>query len=330
MEDKVREKKVRQRIDGSGRKVIEPREVKEEGAVKKRVKAETAGARKAKPEKAGAEKTKPERAGAEKIKPEKAKAGTRSRKDVIKVEQLYREYAKLSRGDEEAESIKVLKGLDFTVKEQDFVGIMGKSGCGKTTLLKTIGLIDKPTRGNLYFCGKDTKKLWNDELADIRRREIGFVFQDFYLMDSLTVSENIMLPMVLDKKNVRKCMEKGKEYAEHFGLSHLMKKYPYELSGGEKQRVAISRALINNPDLILADEPTGNLDSKSGKIVIDALERINAKMKKTIIMVTHDPQVASHCKRIIFLKDGVILEDLRRRGTEEEFYDKIIERMKDL
>lgn len=254
----------------------------------------------------------------------------RKRKNVIKVEDLYREYAKISRDDEGAESIKVLKGLNFIVKEQEFVGIMGKSGCGKTTLLKTLGLIDKPTKGKLYFCGKDTKELWNDELSDIRRREIGFVFQDFYLMDSLSVSENIMLPMVLDKKNARKCMEKGKEYAEHFGLSHLMKKYPYELSGGEKQRVAISRALINDPDLILADEPTGNLDSKSGKIVIDALERINGKMKKTIIMVTHDPQVASHCKRIIFLKDGVILEDLRRKESEEEFYGQILERMKDL
>ena len=238
---------------------------------------------------------------------EKEKTAAKPRKTVIKVEELYREYAKLSHGDEDTESIKVLKGLDFVVKEQEFVGIMGKSGCGKTTLLKTLGLIDKPTKGNLYFCGKETRKLWNDELADIRRREIGFVFQDFYLMDSLSISENIMLPMVLDKKNVRKCMEKGKEYAEHFGLSHLMKKYTYELSGGEKQRVAISRALINNPDLILADEPTGNLDSKSGKIVIDALERINRKMKKTIIMFSHDPQVASLCTSIIFLKDGVLL-----------------------
>ena len=185
---------------------------------------------------------------------EKEKTAVKPRKTVIKVEELYREYAKLSHGDEETESIKVLKGLDFVVKEQEFVGIMGKSGCGKTTLLKTLGLIDKPTKGNLYFCGKETRKLWNDELADIRRREIGFVFQDFYLMDSLSVSENIMLPMVLDKKNVRKCMEKGKEYAEHFGLSHLMKKYPYELSGGENHRVAISRALINNPDLILPDD----------------------------------------------------------------------------
>ena len=254
----------------------------------------------------------------------------KERKPVIKVEELYREYAKLSQRDGETENIKVLKGLDFSVKEQEFVGIMGKSGCGKTTLLKTLGLIDKPTKGTLYFCGKDTRKLWNDELADIRRRKIGFVFQDFYLMDSLSVSENIMLPMVLDKKDACSCMEKGKAYAGQFGLSHLMKKYPYELSGGEKQRVAISRALINDPDLILADEPTGNLDSKSGKTVIDALERINEKMKKTIIMVTHDPQVASRCKRIIFLKDGVILEDLKRTGSEDEFYEKIIEKMKDL
>ena len=254
----------------------------------------------------------------------------KERKPVIKVEELYREYAKLSQRDGETESIKVLKGLDFAVKEQGVVGIMGKSGCEKTTLLKTLGLINKQTKGTLYFCGRDTRKWWNDELADIRRRRIGFVFQDFYLMDSLSVSENIMLPMVLDKKDACSCMEKGKAYAGQFGLSHLMKKYPYELSGGEKQRVAISRALINDPDLILADEPTGNLDSKSGKTVIDALERINEKMKKTIIMVTHDPQVASRCKRIIFLKDGVILEDLKRTGSEDEFYGKIIEKMKDL
>lgn len=252
------------------------------------------------------------------------------RKTVIKAEELYRDYTKVSQSGDEPENIRVLKGLSFSVKEQEFVGIMGKSGCGKTTLLKTLGLIDKPTKGKLYFGGKDIEKLWSDELADIRRREIGFVFQDFYLMDSLSVGENIMLPMVLDKREVRKCIEKSREYAKLFGLSHLMKKYPYELSGGEKQRVAISRALINDPDLILADEPTGNLDSKSGKVVIDALERINGRMKKTILMVTHDPQVASHCKRIIFLKDGVILEDLRRREEREEFYEKIIERMKEL
>lgn len=249
---------------------------------------------------------------------------------IIRAESLYREYTKAGQDGEDVQSIQVLKGLDFVVNEQEFVGIMGKSGCGKTTLLKTLGLIDKPTKGTVYFCEKDMRKLWDDELADIRRREIGFVFQDFYLMDSLTVSENIMLPMVLDKRDAQECMTNGAEYAEHFGLEHLMNKYPYELSGGEKQRVAISRALINNPNVILADEPTGSLDSKSGKIVIDALERINETMNKTIIMVTHDPQVASYCKRILFLKDGMILEDLKRKEGKEEFYQKILERMKDL
>lgn len=139
-----------------------------------------------------------------------------------------------------------------------------------------------------------------------------------------------MLPMVLDKCSTKKCMEVSEEFAERFGLTHLLNKHPYELSGGERQRVAISRALVNDPDLILADEPTGNLDSKSGKTVIDVLRKINEEMEKTIIMVTHDPQVASNCKRIIFLKDGVILEDLRRIGSKEEFYREIIERMKDL
>lgn len=248
-------------------------------------------------------------------------------KDVIKVENLFRSYAK-SDGEDKKDRIEVLKGLDFTVGEQEFVGIMGKSGCGKTTLLKTLGMIDSPTEGTLYFCGKNTEDLWSDELADIRRREIGFVFQDFYLMDSLSVKENIMLPMVLDKQDFEDCIKKAEEYAELFGISNLLDKHPYELSGGEKQRVAISRALINNPDLILADEPTGNLDSRSGQIVVQAFEEINEEMKKTIIMVTHDPQMASCCKRIIFLKDGVILEDLKREGTKEDFYNEIIKRMR--
>ena len=250
-----------------------------------------------------------------------------SEKEVIKIENLFRSYPK-SEGTDKKDRIEVLKGLDFTVEQQEFVGIMGKSGCGKTTLLKVLGLIDSPTSGNIYFCGKDTDKLWSDELADIRRREIGFVFQDFYLMDSLSVKENIMLPMVLDKQDSNKCIKDAETYAERFGLTHLLDKHPYELSGGEKQRVAISRALINNPNLILADEPTGNLDSKSGQIVVEAFKEINEKLKKTIIMVTHDPQMASCCKRIIFLKDGIILEDLKRRGTQEEFYGEILERMR--
>lgn len=250
--------------------------------------------------------------------------------EIIRTDKLYRSYSKSGGKKESPEDIQVIKGINLTVEEGEFVGIMGKSGCGKTTLTKVLGLIDEPTKGTVYFKGNSTKELWKDELADIRRRDIGFVFQDFYLMDSLSVKENIMLPMILDKAEAEKSIEHAVNLAEQFGISHLLDKNPYELSGGEKQRVAICRALINNPNLILADEPTGNLDSKSGKIVIEKFLHINEVMKKTIIMVTHDPQVASCCKRIIFLKDGVILEDLRRDGEQEDFYQEILLRMKEL
>lgn len=249
--------------------------------------------------------------------------------EILKVQHLIRNYAKPSKSDEKQE-VKVIKDISFDIEEKEFVGIMGKSGCGKTTLLKVLGLIDRPTDGTVSFKNKEIRKLWDEELCDIRRRSIGFVFQDFYLMDSLSVEENIMLPMVLDKADVNKCFESAKVYEELFEIEHLIKKNPYELSGGEKQRVAICRALINNPDLILADEPTGNLDSRSGAIVVKALEDINQNLDKTIVMVTHDPQVASHCNRIIFLKDGKILKDIRKQGTREEFYFEILEMMKDL
>lgn len=249
---------------------------------------------------------------------------------VLEVEKLIRNYQKAV-GKKGTEDIKVLKGLNFQVEEGDFTGIMGKSGCGKTTLLKVLGLIDKQTDGTVRFMGQDTKGLSGDTLADIRRTKLGFIFQDYYLMDSLTVEENIMLPMILGQENAQKMMDAAKEYAEKFQIDHLLNKNPYELSGGEKQRVAICRALINNPDLILADEPTGNLDSKSGKIVIEALRTINQEMKKTIVMVTHDPQMASNCRKIILLKDGVILETLERgEKSQEEFYQEIIGKMEKL
>lgn len=248
---------------------------------------------------------------------------------VLEVENLIRNYHK-STLKKSNEDIKVLKGLSFSVQEGEFVGIMGKSGCGKTTLLKVLGMIDKQTGGTIRFMGKDTSELFGDTLADIRRTQIGFIFQDFYLMDSLSVEENIMLPMILGKEEVKVMTEAALRYAKQFQIEHLLKKNPYELSGGEKQRVAICRALINNPDLVLADEPTGNLDSKSGAIVIDALEKINQEFGKTIVMVTHDPQMASHCKKIILLKDGVILDTLRRKDRREHFYQEIIERMVDL
>lgn len=237
--------------------------------------------------------------------------------EILRINNLDRNY-----GD-----FKVLKGLNFSVEKGEFVGIMGKSGCGKTTFLKTIGMIDKPTGGTINFMGENTETLRGDKMAEIRNKKIGFIFQDFYLMDSLTVEENIMLPMILGGKK-ENMNEKVFKYVKQFQIEHILKKNPYELSGGEKQRVAICRALINDPELILADEPTGNLDSKSGQIVIDALCTINELMKKTIIMVTHDPKMASYCSRLILLKDGKILEDLKREKRREDFYLDIIKKMR--
>ena len=250
-------------------------------------------------------------------------------RNILEVKNLVRSYNTATFRNSK-NNVNVLKGISFQVAEGEFVGIMGKSGCGKTTLLKTLGMIDKPMDGTIKFMGEDTSELYGDKLADIRNSKIGFIFQDFYLMDSLSVEENIMLPMIISKQNINKMIAEAKKYAEQFQIEYLLKKNSYELSGGEKQRVAICRALINNPDLILADEPTGNLDSKSGKIVIDALNKISSEYKKTIVMVTHDPQMASYCSRLILLKDGVILEDLKNSGNQDAFYQEILGKMKEL
>lgn len=248
---------------------------------------------------------------------------------ILQVENLERSYTAISQEGKKIE-YPAVRGITFDVYEGEFIAIMGRSGCGKTTLLKTIGMVDKPTKGKVFYKGRETTKIFGDRLARIRRKEIAFVFQDFYLMDSLSVEENIMLPMILGQEKVDVMTKAARKYAEQFQISHLLKKNPYELSGGEKQRVAICRALINDPDLILADEPTGNLDSKSGQIVIDALVRINQEFGKTIVMVTHDPQMASYCSRIILLKDGVILDNLDHGDSQEAFYQEIIGRMADL
>lgn len=248
---------------------------------------------------------------------------------ILDIKNLSRNYGKNLLNQSE-KYVNVLDKISFHVEKGEFLGIMGKSGCGKTTLLKTLGMIDKPSDGKIYFMGEDTSKLYGDKLADLRNKKIGFIFQDFYLMDSLSIEENIMLPMLIGKKKIQGIRKLVSEYAEQFQISHLLNKNPYELSGGEKQRVAICRALINNPDLILADEPTGNLDSKSGKIVIDALNKISLKYHKTIVMVTHDPQMASYCNRIILLKDGKILEEIKKRKSREEFYQIIVSKMVEL
>lgn len=240
---------------------------------------------------------------------------------IIEVKNLYRTYQ---------EGRDVLKGINRAVSEGEFLGIMGRSGCGKTTLLKVLGLIDSPNKGELYFGERNTEKMSYDELAKMRRRNIGFVFQDYYLMNTISVEENILLPRLLDDRKKSEAQEELQKYARLMKIEHLLQSMPDRLSGGEKQRVAISRALINQPDLILADEPTGNLDSKAGQVVIDTLKYINEKLGKTIIMVTHDPIMASYCSRIVFLKDGNILEELSDMGGQEEAYEKILKKMKEL
>ena len=249
--------------------------------------------------------------------------------NVLQVENLIRSYRK-SVIKESEEDVKVLKGISFQVTEGEFVGIMGKSGCGKTTLLKTLGMIDKPTDGTIKFMGEDTSELYGDKLADIRNSKIGFIFQDFYLMDSLSVEENIMLPMIISKQNINKMIAEAKKYAEQFQIEYLLKKNPYELSGGEKQRVAICRALINHSDLILADEPTGNLDSASSETVMEHLQMINKDLKKAVVLVTHDAYVASFCDRVIFVKDGNIEVELRKKEKQDVFCDKIMKAQKDI
>ena len=220
-----------------------------------------------------------------------------------------------------------LNNVNFSVDHGEYVAIMGESGAGKTTLLNLLATLDKASEGQILLNGKDLSQMNEKEAANFRRKHLGFVFQDFNLMDSLSVKENIMLPVLLDKKEQKECEEKAEALEKQFGIEHLQEKNPYELSGGERQTVAICRALINDPSIIFADEPTGNLDSKSGKVVAEEFRKINEELGKTLLMVTHDPQMASRCKRVIFLKDGYVMNDVRKEGTEEEFYRTIIGEM---
>ncbi len=225
--------------------------------------------------------------------------------------------------------VEVLRGINFHIEEGERIAIMGNSGCGKTTLLKMLGLIEDPTFGEVYYKGEKSKNLSSDEISEIRLNDIGFVFQDFRLLDSLTIQENIMLPMIINKEEEDIMFDKCNYYAEKVGIKHLLSKKPSNISGGEKQRTAICRALINNPSIIYADEPTGNLDSKTGKTIIDILVNTNVELKKTLIMVTHDPLIASYCNRVIWLKDGLLIHEIRE-SNKEKLYSEIIEKMKEI
>lgn len=248
---------------------------------------------------------------------------------ILEVIDLEKSYCTVAPGGKEI-IYSVLKGLSFEVYRGEFIGIMGSSGCGKTTLLKTIGMLEKFNQGQILYKGMSVREIYGDNLARIRRTEIAFIFQDYYLMDSLTVKENIMLPLILNENEINETEKVSYEIAKIFGIEGLLDKKPYELSGGEKQRTAICRAMAENPELIFADEPTGNLDSNSSNQVITMLKNINQKLQKTIIMVTHDPKMASYCDRILFLKDGVIIGALKKYEDQNIFYQEIIKKMSDL
>lgn len=244
---------------------------------------------------------------------------------MIRAINLYKNYTEFFHKKEK--KIPVIKGISFTIEKGEFIGIMGRSGCGKTTLLKMIGLIEVPSGGELFIMEKDVAAMSVSMRSDLRRTRIGFVFQDCELMSGLRVCDNIGLPLLLNKKRNSEIDKKVRKLGKDFGISNLLDKYPYDLSGGERQRAAICRALVNEPDLILADEPTGNLDSISGRTVMESFVRINEVFAKTILMVTHDSLMASYCNRVIFLKDGEIEGNIERKKykSQEAYYQNIID-----
>jgi len=205
------------------------------------------------------------------------------------------------------ENQEVLKGIDLTVGQGDYISIIGRSGCGKTTLLKIIGLLTVPTDGELLIDGKSYSDLWKDELADIRRRNMGFVFQDYLLLEDLSALDNMMLPGLLEKMDGGSSRKRAYELAEYLEIEkELLERYPGELSGGEKQRIAIARTLFNDPPMLLADEPTGNLDENTRKIVEDIFCKLHRTMNKTILLVTHDLEFAKKSERQYRIKDGIL------------------------
>lgn len=219
--------------------------------------------------------------------------------------------------------IEALKNVNFTVEQGEYVAIMGESGSGKTTLLNILASLDKPTSGSVILDEQDLSKLKESQIATFRRDNLGFVFQDFNLLDTFSLEDNIYLPLVLAGKNHKEMSNRLKPIAAQLGITDLLKKYPYEVSGGQKQRAAVARALITNPKLILADEPTGALDSKATDELLRLFSQINS-FGQTILMVTHSVKAASHASRVLFIKDGEVFHQIYRGdSTNEQLYQKI-------
>ncbi|HLS10088.1 ABC transporter ATP-binding protein [Lentibacillus sp.] len=220
---------------------------------------------------------------------------------------------------------RALSKIDLEIEKGEFVAIMGPSGSGKTTLLNMVATIDEPTTGEVLIEEKNPHLLGRNDLAKFRRRELGFVFQEFNLLHTLTVEENIVLPLTLDGKRVREMKQKADAIAEELGISGIMSKRVHEISGGQAQRAAIARAMIHQPKLLLADEPTGNLDSKSSKDVMGMLETLNKKENTTMMLVTHDPQAASYADRVVFIRDGKLYSEIHRGKSRQTFFQSIID-----
>ncbi|MBS5884662.1 MAG: ABC transporter ATP-binding protein [Clostridium sp.] len=241
-------------------------------------------------------------------------------KEVLRVSNIEKYYGR------KGNITKAINNISFSVEEGEFIGVMGASGSGKTTLLNCISTIDKVTSGHIYISGNDITKLNSKKVAKFRREELGFIFQDFNLLDTLTAYENIALALTILKINHKEIDKRVKDIARKLNIEEILNKYPYEMSGGQKQRVASARAIITSPSLILADEPTGALDSKSAKMLLESMEELNENLNATIMMVTHDAFSASYARRILFIKDGKIFNELvRGNDSRKEFFEKIIE-----
>lgn len=220
---------------------------------------------------------------------------------------------------------KAIDGISFNVSEGEFIGIMGASGSGKTTLLNCISTIDTVSAGHIYLAGVDITEITSKSVARFRRENLGFIFQDFNLLDTLTIHENIALALTINKVSTREIDGYVQRIAKQLGIAAILRKYPYQVSGGEKQRCACARAIVNNPKLILADEPTGALDSKSSQMLLDTIQSMNEHLNATIIMVTHDAVSASYANRILFVKDGKIFSEIQKgEQSRKQFFDKVL------
>lgn len=241
-------------------------------------------------------------------------------KDVLKVDNIKKYYGKNNI------ITKAVNGITFSVEKGEFVAIMGASGSGKTTLLNCISTINSVTSGSIIIDNQNITEQKDDFLSDFRRKELGFVFQDFNLLDTLTIEENIALALVINNESSNTLDSRVLNISKKLGIEDILNKFPYEVSGGQKQRCACARALINNPKLILADEPTGALDSKSSRMLLETMENMNENFSATILMVTHDSFSASFCKRVLFLKDGKIFSEINKGDkTRKEFFNEILD-----